>query len=172
MDLDFYFTKYRISFCGLCKPPLCKRRWRKSVNFIRLPCAKGAPAQRVRDCPTIILQDTQIGSMYRQFLRLAFGEPPPFAQRRLLKFGGAFGGLLLFAGGRLKLLGSRQSLSRYRDSSLCTREPFCWSRAILFRFFLHKCALTMLTKYDKITAGQGPINKIEYRIMKIRFEKL
>ena len=41
----------------------------------RPPCAKGAPAKRVGDCSVLVL--------YRS-LRLAFGEPPPFAQGRLV----------------------------------------------------------------------------------------
>jgi len=35
----------------------------RGANFKRLPPVKGAPAERVRDCYTIILDELQIGSI-------------------------------------------------------------------------------------------------------------
>ena len=47
-----------------------KREFPRNTNINkRLPPIKGAPAKRVRDCNTIILDDLQIGSVCRQPLR-------------------------------------------------------------------------------------------------------
>ena len=60
----------------LYKAPLCKGSSRVCTNFTRLPCAKGAPAKRVRDCYSIIFDNQQIGSMCRQSLRRLHRHPP------------------------------------------------------------------------------------------------
>ena len=71
-----------------------------NTHMKRPPCAKGAVAKRLRDCPAIILQDHQIGSMFIQFLRHGCAAPPPFAQRRLMKEMEAYAAPPPFAGGR------------------------------------------------------------------------
>jgi len=55
----------------------------------RLPCAKGAPALAGEGLFfAIILNNQQIGSMYKQSLRHGYAMPPPFAQGRLFVWRG------------------------------------------------------------------------------------
>ncbi len=67
------------------KAPLCKRNFR-ATSIQRPPCAKGAPAERVGDCPCYFLQSLQINSIVYTIPPTA-APPPPFAQGRLKKRG-------------------------------------------------------------------------------------
>ena len=82
------------------------------------------PRKRVRDCYTFILQDLQIWSVCRQSLRLAYSEPPPFAQGRL--FIGTVQGGLGFGGDVHK--GVLQSLCRLQNE----KKPFSIEKGFLF----------------------------------------
>jgi len=93
------------------------------------PCAKGAPAKRVRDCYTIILDNLQIDSIYKQSPRHSKAVTPPRNCAAGPHMGG-FGG----EGGSL-CWGEPTKIGCYRDSSL-------WSHTV----DTHKGALQTLYK--------------------------